>query len=111
MHQRNDYYDNDPKYPSKPELYQWNYQRNLSVIDKTLPFGASNLQSHPFGGSPHLLKNSWPVVPAWPGLWLPETKPSIFNLHLPHLKLNSYINRKSNRSSIKSNIRTMKMVY
>ena len=81
------------------------YQKTINEFTKgiflLLPFGASNLQSHPFGGSPHLLKNSWPVVPAWPGLWLPETKPSIFNLHLPHLKLMSYINCKSNKSFIK----------
>ena len=53
----------------------------------SLPFfGSSNLHSHPFGGSPHLLKKSWPVVPACPGLCLPEVKPSIFSLHFPHLK-------------------------
>ena len=52
-----------------------------------LPFGASNLHSHPFGGSPHLLKKSWPVVPACPGLWLPDVNPNKLSLHFPHLEV------------------------
>ena len=55
-------------------------------LSKHLPLGASNLHSHPFGGSPHLLKKSWPVVPAWPGLWLPDVNPNKLSLHFPHLK-------------------------
>ena len=56
-------------------------------LSKYLPFGASNLHSHPFGGSPHLLKKSWPVVPACPGLWLPDVNPNKLSLHFPHLEV------------------------
>ena len=59
----------------------------------SLPFGGSYLHSHPSGGSPHLLKNSWPVVPLCPGRELPFelVKILMFFLHFFHLKRTSII--------------------
>ena len=73
-------------------------QNGGGLLCDSLPFGGSYLHSHPSGGSPHLLKNSWPVVPLCPGRELPFelVKILIFFLHFFHLKsINEYFNRTS----------------
>ena len=52
------------------------------------PVFGSYVQGQPCGGSPHLVKKSWPEVPAWPGRFAPPVLVSVLrlSLHFRHLK-------------------------